>query len=526
MKRVIILPLLAFAISVLINLQAQTAMFGHDPQHLGVYNSNSDSVISLTKKWEFKTNGMIFSSAVVVNGAIYFGSNDSCLYALDTLGVLKWKFKSNGKVCSSPAVKDTVVYFNNYGAMFYAVNTKTGKEIWSFKTDGESPRTGKGLNWCTPTDQIMNDHWDFYLSSPVISDTMIYFGSGSNVYAFNLTSHKMLWKYTASNVVHSSPAVYNNMIYFGCWDSKLYALNQLTGELVWSFQTGLDPSNHGMEGIQSSPSIIDTIVLIGSRDANIYAINAKTGKKIWAHGFNSSWMPSSFAIYNNSVYTGSSDVKNFYSLNLSNGEINYSVNTNNYTFGTPAIAGETAFIGAMNGTLFAIDIKSGKIKCRFNTNGRLLNPLNAVNSDGSLNNSAFSGLGSSDSDAAEWVRRVLTTGSILAAPVIDNNTVYFGSSDNYFYAVYDKGGSTSILLQKNNEHADIVYPNPFNNIINVKTESGNFISIINSVGTVVLKDKITSTFSQIDLSNLRNGIYLVIIDSKDKIYTKKIIKRD
>jgi len=434
---------LMFTLTLLIakTLRAQTAMFGVNPQHSGVYQSDFPSELNLVKKWKFKTHGKILSSATVVNDVIYFGSDDSCLYALDNSGSLKWKFRSNGKICSTPTVKDSVVYFNNFGGMFYAVNTRTGKEMWSFKTDGESPRTGKGLNWCTPKDMVMADPWDFYLSSPVIDGSMIYFGSGALVYAINMETKALIWKYNAPNIIHSTPAIADGMIYFGCWDSKLYALNILTGTLVWNFQSGLDTGNHGMEGIQSSPSVVDSLVIIGSRDANVYALHAKTGKKLWMQSFGGSWMPSSFAIVNKTVYTSSSDGKGFFSLDLKNGKINYSTNTSLFTFSTPAIANQLAFIGVMNGSLMSIDLTSGKIKCKFDTDGRLLNPLKAIKSDGTLNDAVFKDLNGSDySLNVEYVRRIQTAGSILSTPVPDKNVVYFGSTDSCFYAVQDAGG--------------------------------------------------------------------------------------
>lgn len=441
MRKSVYLILLATVSFMNNSLQAQPAMFGVNPQHTGVYDSSLPSDILLSEKWKFKTDGMIFSSAVVSNDVIYFGSDDSCLYAIDTAGTEKWKFKSNGMIRSTPAVVDTVVYFNNYGAKFYAVNTKSGQEMWSFDTDGESPRTGKGLNWCTPKDMVMTDPWDFYLASPVIADTLVYFGSGANVYAINLKNNEMVWKYTAPNVVHSSPAVYNGIIYFGCWDSKIYALNTITGKEIWSFQTGLDAENHGMEGIQSSPSVIDTLVIIGSRDANVYALHAKTGNVIWKTSFGGTWMPSSYAYFNETLFTGSSEGGGLKALSILNGKLKYAASKNFYlTFSTPAIASETAFIGCMNGSLFAVDVNTGKIKCRFDTDGRISDPLNAILDEGNLNPAVFNPVSGTDYEqAVEYVRRVLTAGSVLATPAIDKNTVYFGSSDSCLYAVHDDG---------------------------------------------------------------------------------------
>jgi outer membrane protein assembly factor BamB len=444
MRKSIYLALIVLFFCTVNRTQSQTVMFGTNPQHTGVYSSSFPSDLFLTKKWKFKTNGMILSSAVVLNNVIYFGSDDSCLYALDTLGTLKWKFRSNGNIRSTPAVKDTVVYFNNYGAKFYAVNIKTGQEIWSFNTDGERPRTGKGLNWCTPADMLMTDPWDFYLSSPAIVDTVVYFGSGVNMYAINLKNNEMIWKYAAPDIVHSSPAVYDSMVYFGCWNSRLYALNAVTGEMVWSYQTGIDAEYHGMEGIQSSPSVIDNVVVIGSRDAKVYALNAKTGSRIWQAGFGGTWMPSSFAYYNGTIFTGSSEGGGLKAINLSNGSIKYAASKNFYlTFSTPAIANEIAFIGCMNGSLFAVDVTTGTIKCRFDTDGRIQDPLNAVLDNGSLNPAVFNPVsGSPYEQAVEYVRRVLTAGSILSTPAVDENTVYFGSSDSCLYAIADEGSCT------------------------------------------------------------------------------------
>jgi eukaryotic-like serine/threonine-protein kinase len=618
------------------NAKSQTAMFGVNPQHTGVYISNLPSDLLLVKKWKFKTDGMIFSSAVVINDIIYFGSDDSCLYALDTTGVLKWKFKSNGIIRSTPAIKDTIAYFNNYGGTFYAINTNTGKEIWSFLTEGEKHFSMIGLFGWTPSNLLMNDPWDFYTSSPVILDTVIYFGSGLNLYALGLTSRKQLWKYAAEDVVHSTPAVTDSMIYFGCWNGKFYALNAVTGKFKWDYITGVDPS-HLMQGIQSSPSIVDTIVVFGARDAKVYALNANTGSKIWSTSFGGSWMPSSYAYLNETLFTGSSEGGGLKALSIIDGSIKYSTSKNFYfTFSSPAVGSETAFIGCMNGSLFAVDVNTGKIKCRFDTDGRISDPLNAILGDGTLNPAVFNPVsGYPYEQAVEYVRRLLTAGSIPSTPVISMNVIYFGSSDSCLYAVYDTGickpniqvstntmnlgvisnsgfidtsyyvsnisecqdslivyaaNNTNSILKaaveispsaytiesrdsvkidviinlsdlgnklyklnlinqsKTNEYqsqnteisfkndresnvpevgnkqTDVIYPNPFNDFINVKTEYGQRITLINSIGAIVLQKELKETDSQIDLSYLPSGIFLVITNSDDKLYTTKIIK--
>ncbi len=56
---------------------------------------------------------------------VYFGSDDSYLYAVDIkTGQEKWKFKTGAVVFSSPAISDGVVYFGSYDSYLYAVDIK------------------------------------------------------------------------------------------------------------------------------------------------------------------------------------------------------------------------------------------------------------------------------------------------------------------------------------------------------------------------------------------------------------------
>ncbi len=151
-KSLTYLLLSAFGLCLSTHGNAQIAMFGNNPQHTGVYHSDLPNDLELVKKWKFKTNGMIFSSPVVSNGSIYFGSDDSCLYALDTLGHNKWIFKCDGILRSAPAVMDTLVYINTYGGTLYAINTTTGLQTWKYHTSGERHFSKIGLFGWTPAD--------------------------------------------------------------------------------------------------------------------------------------------------------------------------------------------------------------------------------------------------------------------------------------------------------------------------------------------------------------------------------------
>jgi outer membrane protein assembly factor BamB len=82
---------------------------------------------------------VFLSSPTVGGGAVYFGSGDGNVYALDAAnGDLRWKFRTGDVVHASPAYADGIVYVGSWDSYFYAVDAKTGAEKWRFH-GGEDP---------------------------------------------------------------------------------------------------------------------------------------------------------------------------------------------------------------------------------------------------------------------------------------------------------------------------------------------------------------------------------------------------
>lgn len=70
-----------------------------------------------------------------------------------------------------------------------------------------------------------------------------------------------------------------------------------------------------------------------------------------------------------------------------------------------------------------------------------------------------------------------------------------------------------------NDNEISIYPNPASDFINILAENFVKAEIIDISGTVI----ISSTKSQVDISNLENGLYIVFIKTNKNISTKKII---
>ncbi len=194
-------------------------------------------------RWHFATRGPIYTSPVIGKNGIYIGSSDSTLYYLDFNGQKLWEFRTNEEIFSTPAIdKMGNIYFGCDDSILYALNEK-GKLIWSYKTGDEIP------------------------FSPAIGlDGTIYVIADS-VYALTSGGKR---RYTfpppeEGNYYATSPIVdLNSVVYFGCTDGYLYALNP-NGRLKWKAAT-LDEDQ-----IQSELAIgLGDTILLGCEDGFIY----------------------------------------------------------------------------------------------------------------------------------------------------------------------------------------------------------------------------------------------------------------
>jgi eukaryotic-like serine/threonine-protein kinase len=414
---------------------ADSPMFRGDAQHAGIYQAEGVPAFSRIK-WKFKTNGYVISSAAVVAGTAYIGSTDGFLYAIDTeSGAQKWKFKTEARIVSSPAVANGTVFFNSYDGNFYAVDSVSGKLKWKFANLGEHRFTAKHLHGSLPAGEAMPDPFDCYLSSPVIWNGTVYFGSGDgNIYALALDSGKQLWKFQTGDVVHASPAIANGVLFVGSWDSFFYAIDATTGKEKWRFKTGEDADTHNQVGIQSSAAIANGIVFFGCRDSNLYALDAATGQKKWAFNNKGSWVVGSPAVRDNKVYFGTSDSKFLHVLAADSGVPVFSLKFQWYLFSSPAIAGNTLYIGSHDGKLYAVDLNSQKVAWAFQTDASRETLPARTNPDGTINSAPLFTENFYD-DMVAGVNKVYAQGSILASPVVVDKVVYVGSTDGYLYAL-------------------------------------------------------------------------------------------
>jgi outer membrane protein assembly factor BamB len=410
--------------------------FRGDLQHSGIYEAAGIPALTGVK-WKFHAPGQFISSPTIDGSMVFIGSTAGILYAIDRdSGTEKWKFGARSRIASTPAVAGGLVYFGAYDGNLYAVDAATGQLKWKFATEGERRYAGTHLHGSQPAREIMPDPFDCYLSSPVVWNGAVYFGSGDgNIYALDAAAGTLRWKFKTGDVVHASPAIADGKLYIGSWDSYFYALDAASGKEVWRFKTGEDPNIHNQVGIQSSAAVVDGIVYFGCRDAHLYALDAKTGEKKWAFGTKGSWVIASPAVRNGKVYFATSDSGLVYALDAKTGDVAFSLNLQRWpSFSSPAIAGDMLYEGSNSGLLNAVDLASHKVAWTFATDASKKNGPAYTKPDGSPNYEAAFDSDFYD-DLMAGYSRMMSVGPILSSPVVVDNVVYFGGTDGNLYAL-------------------------------------------------------------------------------------------
>ena len=184
-----------------------------------VLNSANGAII-----WKH-SSGPVTSSPAVVNGILYVGEYDDALgsagraLALDaSTGNLEWNYPFGAGVSVSPTVVDGRVFFGSEDNVVYALST-SGTLLWNYTTGGKVK------------------------SSPSVFDGVVYIGSDDhNVYALNASNGEKIWSYQTGNIVRSSPAVAGGVVYIGSEDWYLYALDAKSGNPVWRYPDHTEPS--------------------------------------------------------------------------------------------------------------------------------------------------------------------------------------------------------------------------------------------------------------------------------------------
>lgn len=160
---------------------------------------------------------------------------------------------------------------------------------------------------------------------------------------------EVLWKFQAKEGIEGTAAIVGDTVYFGSFDTNLYAVDFATGKEKWKYQGG---------AFKAGPGVRDGVVVIGDEDGMVHAVDAKTGVKKWT--FETQGEITSGANFaGDYVLIGSHD-STLYALNLADGKMAWKFKTQGPVNGSAVVAGDKTFVAGCDSNLHILDWKSGR----------------------------------------------------------------------------------------------------------------------------------------------------------------------
>jgi len=345
-------------------------MFRGNPQLTGVFQSkpvrSNPEIV-----WETPFLTLNSFDPIIDQDIIY----SSCSYGAKLIAVKIGRFypkrilwgTSSGFVLS----KRKVFFFGSNGKL-HALNKKNWKEEWSFE-------------------EIKDDDW----INPVVFNNTIYFGNGDGFFfALDADTGEEKWKYATKGKKQSVVAIYKDKIFFNDESETVYALNRISGAVLWCFSIknqsvlsnpmildnklffigGDDPSSQDDENKKRNFFFIGGDDPSSQDDENkkrnffLYALDIEKGKELWKIKIERETI---LAGAQKKVFLEGKD-KNIYAVNTKNGAKEWSFHAQPNFLSNISIANQTLYFGTKDKLLYAVDLESGKEQWHIKLEGQLI----------------------------------------------------------------------------------------------------------------------------------------------------------
>ncbi len=163
---------------------------------------------------------------------------------------------------------------------------------WMMFQGGPSHR-GQAQTAVPPNGRVVWSHFNQSVDKPeggaVVQNGTAYVPLGKDLTALNLTNGSKLWSYSASGPIRTTPALWNDTVFFGTdvgfEAPNFFAVNATSGQLKWS--TNESSALGTLQFVKTSPVVADDIVYHGSYTYHFYARHVSNGSIVWSANLSS-----------------------------------------------------------------------------------------------------------------------------------------------------------------------------------------------------------------------------------------------
>jgi len=348
---------------------------------------------------------------------------------------MKWAFATGGKILSHPVVSGSVVYFGSSDNSVYAVDANTGTRLWSYVTSGA-------------------------VRGPVlVHNEVVYLASENVVYALDKHTGKKMWTFTSKSDrgaqqldpwdYHTgAPVMHGSTLYVGLGDGHVYGLDASNGALVTAIAT-VDTVP-----VRSGLVIEDATLYFGDWNGRLYAFDLNSRRRQWVYRTFETRPYATFGAINTTpvlagdvvVFGGRNPELQVVDKKTGAKRWSYTEEDGGWISGDPLVVGDTLFIGGSdNHEMFAFNVQTGErywtYKFLYNNFSRPLayqDVLLFTIGDAYTVFGRSTGRGylyALDRSTGTVKNIAVIGGNAHTSPVLQNGLLLVGSEDHHLYAI-------------------------------------------------------------------------------------------
>jgi len=380
---------------------------------------NKDNVGKLQVKWRLVNEFEIQDPPIIVENRGYVQDYAGNILAFDTrTGHVIWKVHAGNGPTTGLAFGDGVLFASTASnATILAINSTDGKTIWQSHALG-NPKAGYRIDAAPIV-------WKDYIIAGSAGGSLPP-GTGfvkGNITALNRTSGEIIWKLDTTTGEWVKPgktppnggaAAWSGgsldpetgIVYIplgnpspnfnastrqtlNLYSNHMVAVNITNGKMIWAtpfiaYGTVLNvrvPDTHDWDtswGSSISKVTFDNgtqkkVVVGHDKMGNVIAMDANTGKEIWWRTIGKQYNTNRIPLPNGSGMIWSYGVNNYHAVDNSNKTLYIAATNKGVNIFTNGISGykipapHTIEQGLRNGTVVALDLRTGKIKWQYQT---------------------------------------------------------------------------------------------------------------------------------------------------------------
>jgi alcohol dehydrogenase (cytochrome c) len=380
---------------------------------------NKDNVGKLQVKWRLVNEFEIQDPPIIVDNRGYVQDYAGNILAFDTrTGHVIWKVHAGNGPTTGLAFGDGVLFASTASnATILAINSSNGKTIWQSQALG-NPKAGYRIDAAPIV-------WKDYIIAGSAGASLPP-GTGlvkGNITALNRTSGEIIWKLDTTTGEWVKPgktppnggaAAWSGgsldpetgIVYIplgnpspnfnastrqtlNLYSNHMVAVNITNGKMIWAtpfiaYGTVLNvrvPDTHDWDtswGSSISKVTFDNgtqkkVVVGHDKMGNVIAMDAATGKEIWWRTIGKQYNTNRIPLPNGSGMIWSYGVNNYHAVDNSNNTLYIAATNRGVNIFTNGISGykipapHTIEQGLRNGTVVALDLRTGKIKWQYQT---------------------------------------------------------------------------------------------------------------------------------------------------------------